>query len=151
MSINLPNIIDPLRLAPKGAYWDAIVPIAALPTLAAMLVAPENLYAKAQVHISLDAVGRCVVAGVATADVTLVCQRCLDAMPLTLSQDFNIGIVQQAAQVASLPEAYDPWIVTEEGFSLWDVVEVSLILAIPDAPKHAGDLCQLPNIENRSL
>ncbi len=145
MLTELPNIIDPVRVAQKGFTWDALVKISALPHLSEMLLFPENTCAQVQVKGFQDALRRCTIEGKVQATLNLSCQRCLEPMSLALEGDFKRCVVQTQAQADVLPEDYAPWMLCTEGLSLWDLVEESLILALPDVPKHSEDICQLSN------
>lgn len=141
----LPNIIDPVRVAKKGFRWDAFVKISALPALADMLLLQGEPLATVHILCKQDDLWRNIIEGEVLATVSLPCQRCLESLTLDLVGHFKICVVQTEAQAEALPPEYEPSMQTADGLSLWDLVEESLILAIPDAPKHPEDICQLAN------
>jgi len=76
-----------------------------------------------------------VVAGSAQATLTLVCQRCLE--PFELPLDVDLQYVLQPAGAAGDEQAVgEVWELEEDAFRPLDLVEESLIMALPMSASH---------------
>jgi uncharacterized protein len=78
------------------------------------------------------------------ATLEVVCQRCLEPMPVEVKSEVRLGIVRRESEAVALPPEYEPLQVDGERISLLSVVEDELILALPVAPLHPPGRCQPP-------
>ncbi len=76
-----------------------------------------------------------------SAELTLVCQRCLQPMTLAVQVEPCLGLVTSADQIDSLPDNYEPLLVESHAMSLAAIVEDELLLGLPVAPKHTDVNC----------
>jgi uncharacterized protein len=67
---------------------------------------------------------------------------------LYLEGENTLAIVWTDEQAAQLPRHLEPLIVNEEAYSLWDVVEDELILALPPFSYHPLEECKQIQIES---
>lgn len=96
------------------------------------------------VEFSRDQDGYRTAEGRLTGDVTLTCERCMGDMHYAVDTEFELALVAEEAQVASLPKRYDPWLVPPgEEVSIGALLEDTLLLAIPVFPKHEPEECQI--------
>lgn len=115
-------------------------------TLAGMQRLADALYTpQATVDIELD-FGRDeqrlpYMRGRIDAQVTVVCQRCLQPMALDLHAEPCLGIVASESEAHALPGHYDPLLVEAPPVLLSTLVEDELLLALPVVPKHADEAC----------
>ena len=80
----------------------------------------------------------------AQAEVTLQCQRCLQAMRQPLVVDRHFRFVRSEPEAARLDEASeDDVLVLPPRLDLLDLLEDELILALPIVPRHEGS-CPRP-------
>jgi len=77
-----------------------------------------------------------VVRGRLETCLPAVCQRCLEAFRLPL--DTVINVLFTPSTVDEDQEGFDTWPLDEGGVRLQDVVEETLIMALPLAPAHAS-------------
>ncbi len=75
-------------------------------------------------------------------DVFVVCQRCLKAMPISISSQFELGIVWTEAQAKALPRELDSVILGEEPLDLFPLIEDELIIETPFTNYHPPGECQ---------
>lgn len=75
------------------------------------------------------------------AQLDVVCQRCLEAMPLQLESDFALGIVWSEDEAKHLSSSLDPYVVGEELVDLADVISEELILNLPYVSYHKVEDC----------
>ncbi len=140
MSDHFGELIEPLSLAEKGRTLTGRLPLSRLDRLCQSL---QN--GKGVVDISLDfdkdEVGQPRVMGRLTAILQLQCQRCMQAMGLPVSVDVHLGIVRTQKQAQSLPDNYDPLLVSDEPMTAVDIVEDELILALPLVALHEMKDC----------
>jgi len=76
-----------------------------------------------------------VVRGRLETRLPAVCQRCLEVFRLPL--DTVISVLFTSSAVDEEQDGYDTWLLDEDGVRLQDVVEETLIMALPLAPAHA--------------
>lgn len=75
----------------------------------------------------------------ASATLPLRCQRTLERFLHSLEQRSRLGLVRDEADDVTLPEDYEPLVVSEGQVALTDIVEDELILAVPLIPASAGE------------
>jgi uncharacterized protein len=81
-----------------------------------------------------------IVTGHALAELTLVCQRCLENVKVPVKSDISLGIVWDEEGAEALPEYLDPWITGEGIADLYDMIEVEMLLSLPKVAYHE-ELC----------
>lgn len=140
MSDRLDDLIEPLALAAKGRTLKGQVPLAQLERLVPSLYGAEGV-AEVELCFDRDEVGLPCVKGTITAELTLQCQRCMQAMVLPLTIDVSLGIVTSKAAAEKLPDNYDPLLVGAEPIKVADIVEDELILALPIVAMHEVKDC----------
>jgi uncharacterized protein len=74
--------------------------------------------------------------GRASAQIPAVCQRCLEAFELSLEASLKMLLVEPG----EWPDlaGYEVWELEEEALRLADIVEESLVMAMPLAPTHGS-------------
>ena len=89
-----------------------------------------------KLRFDLDEQGHVCLKGHCEAEVLLVCERCLHPMPLRLTNDFEVGIVDSDEKAKRLPKRYEPVIIQGETFDARAVLEDELILSLPMYAMH---------------
>jgi uncharacterized protein len=115
------------------------VPVAALPRLAESV---QETTGEIQVDLAfgISVEKKKIVTGHASAELTLVCQRCLENVKVPVKSDISLGIVWDEEGAEALPEYLDPWITGEGIADLYDMIEVELLLSLPKVAYHE-ELC----------
>jgi uncharacterized protein len=115
------------------------VPVAELPRLAESL---QETTGEIQVDLvfGISVEKKKIVTGHASAELTLVCQRCLENVKVPVKSDISLGIVWDEEGAEALPEYLDPWITGEGIADLYDMIEVELLLSLPKVAYHE-ELC----------
>lgn len=85
--------------------------------------------------------GRPIVRGSVRAKMQVVCQRCLDSMPLHVDANVSIAFVRGIDEANRLPDTVEPFVVEEDAVDLRVLVEDELLLAIPANPRHELQDC----------
>ncbi len=114
--------------------------VAEFPRLEASLAEPVG---EARGSVTFEQVLGVPVANIAvTADMRLVCQRCLQAMDWPVESRSRVALVPDLAAADRLPDGLESIIVENDRVSVRDLVEEELLLALPVVPKcDAGDSC----------
>jgi uncharacterized protein len=135
----LPKQGDPRKFAQQGISLDGFVPVADLPRLAESL---QETTGEIQVDLAfgISVEKKKIVTGHASAELTLVCQRCLENVKVPVKSDISLGIVWDEEGAEALPEYLDPWITGEGIADLYDMIEVELLLSLPKVAYHE-ELC----------
>lgn len=81
------------------------------------------------------------VEGFCECQITLTCERCLEAFLLPILTEFKLGIVYSDEQAKQLPKVYEPVFVQGDDLNACEFLEDELILSLPMHPKHPEDLC----------
>lgn len=134
--------LDPIRLAERGARLSGELPIQGLSRLAAMCASEPGV---AQLDLTFEhaaGAGFRRMHGTVTANVRLVCQRCLEEMALTLRIEPNI-VLLRSDERHDLAGANDVLVVGKRT-SLGDMLEDELLLALPMTPTHNAKKCPAP-------
>lgn len=99
--------------------------------------------------VFMDAEGRVpALTGSATADVSAVCQRCLEPFRLTLKIEPRLLLLEQQDTVDGYDE-FEVWELDGQAVRPQDLVEELLIMALPLAPMHDDmAVCKAFSAEN---
>lgn len=135
LSKPLPKQGDPRKFAQQGISLQGIVPVAELPRLAA---AVEETTGEIQVDLAfgINEEKKKVVTGHATADLVLVCQRCLEKVSVPVESNISLGIAWDDEEAEKLPDYLDPWITGEGVADLYDMIEEEMLLSLPKVAYH---------------
>jgi uncharacterized protein len=136
MLAELPEQIDPWRLARLHQIVRGTLPLAAMSRLCDSVVAVQG---QAQVHwvFGIDREQRFFIHGEIEAEVMMQCQRCLHTMALPLKAHTRLGILKPGQPDDDLPPEWEPLFVEQVPLLLRDLIEDELLLALPLAPHHA--------------
>lgn len=140
LTVPLPGTLDVRKAATRGAIVRGTLKPLELPRFRDLLAADEGIV-EAELTFSRDEEGRYLVQAVTNSMVTVTCQRCLQPMPVQLLTDSTLAVVWTDEQAKKLPASLEPVIVTEEEWSLRDLVEDELVLAMPPFSYHEQADC----------
>ena len=88
-------------------------------------------------HFHEGQAGRCVVEGQITAQVSVICQRSNQPMPLTLKVPIKL-LVAATEPTTVLPPGFEVLQSENDEIALLDLLEDELLLAIPPYPRQAS-------------
>jgi uncharacterized protein len=146
----LPEQIEPLGLSDAGRSFRGEVPVSKLSRLAPSLSSTDGVL-KVEMRFCLDERRIRTLKGTIKGHLSLVCQRCLEALSFPLDLGFRLGIVTSEADIDRLPQGYEPLLVSGEPLQTVDVVEDEVLLAVPAFPMHEGAHKCAMNYENGRL
>lgn len=142
MSTRLPDRIDPMRLAAKGARLVGEVPLTGMSRLAEIAQqSTSGQVARVELEFDRDTSGRAQIGGQVEATVNLVCQRCLNAVPFPIDRRVSLVAVESYQVAENLDQDKEPLICGDEPLALLDLIEDELLLALPQEPMHQEGEC----------
>lgn len=131
---NLPKTVDPERLGQYGADFKGEYSQNTMPRLSE-LVEGDSGICEVDLSLSFQKGSGLKLSGRVTADVSLVCQRCLEVFDYSLVADVDIELVREETQEH---REHDVFVLDEDGsLSLIELVEDEILLQVPSMPKHA--------------
>ncbi|MBK1652090.1 YceD family protein [Halorhodospira halochloris] len=92
----------------------------------------------------VDECGRRFVEGSVTAELILICQRCLGAYPHAVEEEFRLTLVSSEAEGEELPDDLEPFVSAGGRVQLMDLAEEELLLALPVVARHREGECSPP-------
>ena len=147
----LPEHVLPLRLAHKGEKLEGDVSLGRMSRLATLLHhahgnTDESGAGSAHVELSFgyDDEGQARITGRVEARPVMICQRCLEPMPVEVACDVSLALVVEGTDTSKLDSGYEPLVVGESPQSLADLVEDEIMLALPSIARHQPDSCRMP-------
>lgn len=140
MSKVLPEIVKPDALVQSAETLAGTVAVAHMDRLTPLL-ADTAAEAEVELEFGRDADHFRVIHGHVRADLTLVCQRCVQPMKFSVDSDIVLGLVATEDEAQHLPERYEPLICASPTLNLRAVIEDELLLALPIVPMHAESEC----------
>ena len=136
----LPVHIDPLRMAEAGRLLEGSYSVAEMERLQDLLFDSSGKVA-VSLEFGIDAEGIRYMKGRLQAELTLECQRCLQAMQAPIDTTFALGLVRGNEAAELLPSHYEPLLVESDTLFLRDIIEDELLLALPLVAKHEDSQC----------
>lgn len=134
--------LDPWKLCTAEGAISVDVPMQDMQRLQEMLVSAEGK-AHYELHFSLGQHRLLQVQGKVKGEVTLECQRCLEAVSQTLESEFLWGLVTSEEAAINLPRTHEPVFIENETLDLLPALEDELILALPLVAYHPEGSCKV--------
>lgn len=140
MPPDLPQYVEPLRLARQQARISGAIPVIRMSRLA-QAVHDSSGEVAFELTFARDPGGVANVTGSLSSRLTLLCQRCLQPLQVDVNARIALGIVQGPQEAKRLPVDYDPLEVGVDPVSLLELIEDEVLLALPFAPLHPAGQC----------
>jgi len=137
----LPSTLDVRKAAARGVSVSGVVKPLDMHRFHELLVSDEGTI-QAELSLSRDEENRSLVHIVVTADVKVMCQRCLLPMPVHLATQNTLAVVLNDEQASHLPRHLEALLVTDEASNLWELVEDELILGLSPFNYHDTQACK---------
>jgi uncharacterized protein len=137
----LPKQVDVVRFAQQGAVLKGCLAVSELPRLVAVLSDATTILHPV-LHFAVDEEGRRTANSRLQTQLSIVCQRCLKAMPYEVTSDVNVAFVTTDEQAKQLPAHLEPVMMPVDSslVNLYDMLEDELLLSLPMAALH--DHCE---------
>ncbi len=140
MSPDLPLILEPAKLADSGERLSGQLQLTQLDRISDLILNRDGPVSF-DLAFSKDDKGIVTITGELSADLTVLCQRCLNEMPLKLQSPIQVGVIDDQQQIDVLPEMLEPVVTEAHRISLARLIEEELLLAMPLAPVHDRSAC----------
>ncbi len=139
MSSDLPQYIDPERLAIEGVHLEGQVGLNEMARLAKLLADSRGMVSL-KLAFSRTENGLTCITGSYETEMQLTCQRCLEPVTVKLAETINVGITF-AGSANKLPASAEPLVLTEDTILLADFIEEEILLGLPISPMHDLQEC----------
>lgn len=120
------------KVSAENCYAGSVA-LAKLPRLTSML-ADSNGQLEVRLALGPDPKAVAQLTGSITGDVTVICQRCLNAIAWPLDVEVDLCVVRNEAEEEKLLAEREPVMLVEGFLMMLDVIEDEAILALPLAP-----------------
>lgn len=139
---DLPTVISLDRLRSGHHHWQGGVQTDAMGRLHELTETATNAYA----DFSIDTTGtRAVVQGRCQADVSMICERCLQPMSLAVSGEYALSVVDRMEEADALDPDQAVVVAPRGDLNVVTMIEDELILSLPVVAKHeAGECSDMP-------
>ena len=139
MSSDLPQYIDPERLAIEGVHLEGQVGLNEMARLAKLLAVSRGMVSL-KLAFSRTENGLTCITGSYETEMQLTCQRCLEPVTVKLAETINVGITFTGS-ANKLPASAEPLVLTEDTILLADFIEEEILLGLPISPMHELQEC----------
>lgn len=131
----IPEYVDTRKVFAQQTLIEGALPISRLARFREAILDTEG-DVQVTLQFLLDESFRKIIRGTLQADVHVTCQRCLEPMPITLQDTFELAVVYKEEQALKLPKTLDPWFCEDVKLVLADIIEEQLILCMPIVSYH---------------
>ncbi len=135
-------MLDVRQAAMRGIALSGVLKPQDLQRFRSLLADDEGMVAS-EIVFSRDQERRYLMQVAIQADVMVTCQRCLEPVQEHLSSESTLAIVWTDEEGTHVPKYLEPLVVDEGPYSLWEVVEDELMLAMPAFSYHSKDDCKM--------
>lgn len=136
----LPRYFDPRKYAANEVALAGTLALNELEELSVLLASNEG-DVSVNLNFKVDEDRRYIASGNLTAQVEMICQRCMKPAPYDVDIDLMLAFVYDEEHAKSLPAEYDPVIMNDGEVVLAKMVEEELILALPVVAYHEESGC----------
>ena len=140
MSPDLPQFIEPARLADEEQHLEGEFGIASLDRLREIVCDTAGKVAF-RIRFKNDDQGIIRVTGEYSAQLTLLCQRCLEPMEIALTNAITIGMVSDRTEVKRVLDPFEPVFLDGREIALLTLIEDEVLLGLPMKQVHSADAC----------
>ena len=136
----LPVEVDPFKLVEQGRQFEGRMPLSDFPRLKDLLHTGESSVndklVKVDLQFTRNETGLPVIKGQITAEMQMICNRCLDATALNVETQTEVVLVGSDAQAERLQDSFDIWLVEDQTLVIKDFIEDELLLTMPLVIAH---------------
>jgi uncharacterized protein len=140
-SQRLPEQIIPFKLARQRRSLQGLLKLEKMERLTALLADGHGDVA-VDLQFGVDEQGISYMRGHLSAEVSLICQRCMESVTMPLETDIAVGFAVSEERASLMPDSYEACLLTEETAILAELIEDELILAMPIVAVHPAQSCQ---------
>lgn len=141
--VKIPLTIDPRKAAKMRSDYRGVVPGE---NLTRLMASTAGYCSDIHVRFScdIDNQGLTVLRGTASGELSLICQRCLNAFNHAVEVEYCFTPVAEEPEDKELTDDHEPVVVDEHGhIEIHQLIEDELILSIPIVPMHDAVDCPI--------
>ncbi len=132
---SIPHFVDARKFAQQEGKIHGQLALSELSRITSVAVDSDGVV-DVDIDFTIDDHGYFVASGTINTEFSVVCQRCLGALPVSISSNVNVAITRDEADAKLLPKSLDPWVVDSENADLYELIEEEILLELPMAPYH---------------
>lgn len=136
----LPRQVDIRRLIAADVELKACEPLASFKRLDGMVEGARG-DVEIELHFFVDEQRLRRIDGAVRAELDVICQRCLQPMPIAIDSHFAVAAVWSDSEGEHFPRHIDPYVVGEEPQDLRELIEDELIISVPYVSYHEEGPC----------
>ena len=146
----LPKLIDPMKLITREANLSGVLQLEFMTRLSEAVLSGSD--ADVELEFVRNEQGSATILGVASSDVFVKCQRCLEAVGFPLRANISLLLVQGEEAEKQVSSEYDVFVLdeNEDTVLLHELVEDELLLCLPSIPMHEEGCCTVPEHARKS-
>lgn len=148
LNSDVPQSVDSVKPFDQGSERTGQLPVAGFKRLLPLLV-DDSGNVDVSLAFSFDEEKRRVIVGQLSATLNVECQRCLESMELSVSSNFQVGVVDSEAMADQLPAELEPVVVQDRELDVYGLIEDELIMSLPEFPLHDTEQCHASEILER--
>ena len=133
-------LIDPYKAAKTRQRLSLTIASEAMPRLIEVTESLEEI--QADLEFFWDEQKRLRVKGQVSTRMEIICERCLEPMPLSFECPVNAAVVWDEDQATQLSSELEPWLGSDERINAHELLEDELLLALPIMPAHKQEECK---------
>jgi len=142
MPSDLPQTINPLRLARADTTLNGRINIGEMERLGPLLQQTQG-QVDFELKFSQDPDGITYVTGQCFTTLVMKCQRCFGSMAIAIETRTRLIVVTSIEAAGEIPDDFEPLLFTGENIALCGLIEEEILLALPIAPLHGSNECQV--------
>ena len=132
------SLRDVEALGDRGTVLRGDVELAELSRLSPLVLADEGRRVAMRLSFSRTPEGRVVMGLSFQVTVSLVCQRCLEAVEYPLDETVEWLVTESDSAAASVSDELEPLVLGNDRLRPVDLLEDELIVSLPLVPRHAS-------------
>jgi uncharacterized protein len=140
MSPTVNDLLDPWKAAGSNRLIRLEIGLDSFPRLTDLLLDSKGSI-RAELEFSFNDARLPSVSGSLKGELTIQCQRCLEAMKIPVDQSLDLSFVRVGQGDQELSEHYDLYEVEDQALRPADMIEDELLLLIPQVPMHTNPEC----------
>lgn len=142
MSPHLPESVDPWRSADLQRCFSGQLALDIFPRLGASLAGAEGVV---DYSLAFKRRGRrrATINGSLSAQLMIVCQRCMNPMQYPLDVSFELVVADGPEEARLLADELELLVVEDDSVSPLDIIEDELLLALPFVSMHRPEECSI--------
>jgi uncharacterized protein len=137
----LPNLINPSRLAEKNAILKGTLLLSTMSRLKEFLADPKGEVV-VSMKFSRDEDQNIFIDLQVNTELILTCQRCMNSLNYPISINVLLSPMMDETKISRL-QNYEPLIMQGELVAVQDIVEDEILLNLPLIAKHSQNSCSV--------